>query len=55
MVILIKGVVIIMRNDEFLQILKNIYATLTYEDWVHAKEYVKLEIKKLEEIIKSVN
>ena len=51
----IKGVVMIMENKEFLQILKNIYGALTYDDWVHAKEYVKLEIKKLEENINSVN
>lgn len=37
-----------MNDDKFLKILKNIYSTLTYEDWFHAKEYVKLEIEKLE-------
>lgn len=37
-----------MSDKEFLQILKNIYGALTYEDWVHAKEYVKLEIDKIE-------
>ena len=41
-----------MRNEEFLKILKNIYGSLTYEDWFHAREYVKLEIEKLEIIIK---
>ncbi len=40
-----------MDNKEFLKILKNIYGTLNYEDWFHAKEYVKLEIEKLEKLI----
>ena len=44
-----------MDNEKFLQVLKNIYGSLNYKDWVHAKEYVKLEIKKLEKNIKSVN
>lgn len=39
-----------MQDKEFLRILKNIYGTLTYEDWMHAREYVKLEIEKLEKI-----
>lgn len=39
-----------MENEDFLKILKNIYGTLTYEDWMHAREYVKLEIEKLEKI-----
>lgn len=42
-----------MKEEEFLEILKNIYGSLTYEDWFHAKEYVKLEIKKLEKILKT--
>ena len=41
-----------MDNKEFLQILRNIYSTLTYEDWVHAKEYVNLEINRLERELK---
>jgi len=41
-----------MKEKEFLSVLKNIYGSLTYEDWFHAKEYVKLEIEKLEKIIK---
>ena len=41
-----------MENKDFLEILKNIYSTLTYDDWVHAKEYVKLEINKIEREIK---
>lgn len=41
-----------MDNKEFLKILNNIYSALTYDDWFHAKEYVKLEIDKLEKIIK---
>lgn len=41
-----------MENKDFLEILKNIYGTLTYDDWVHAKEYVKLEINKIEREIK---
>ena len=44
-----------MNNEEFLQILKNIYGSLSYEDWVHTREYVKLQIIKLEKIKKSVN
>ena len=44
-----------MSNEEFLQILKNIYGSLNYNDWVHAKEYLKLEIKRIEKNIKSVN
>ena len=42
-----------MNNEDFLKILKNIYGTLTYDDWFHAKEYVKLEIQKLENLIKN--
>ena len=41
-----------MKNEEFLNILINIYSCLTYEDWFHAKEYVKLEIEKMEKFIK---
>ena len=41
-----------MKEEEFLVILKNIYGSLSYEDWFHAREYVKLEIGKLEKIIK---
>ena len=41
-----------MKEEEFLGVLKNIYGSLTYDDWFHAKEYVKLEIEKLEKIIK---
>lgn len=37
-----------MNNSEFLEILKNIYGSLTYEDWVHAREYVKILIDKIE-------
>jgi len=44
-----------MKDEEFLKILNNIYGTLTYDDWFHAKEYVKLEIEKLEQIIKEKN
>ena len=40
-----------MKEEEFLRILKNIHGSLTYEDWFHAREYVKLEIEKLEQII----
>lgn len=40
-----------MKEEEFLSVLKNIYGSLTYEDWFHAREYIKLEIEKLEEII----
>lgn len=40
-----------MREEEFLNILKNIYGALTYEDWFHAREYVKIEIQKLEKNI----
>ena len=42
-----------MKNEEFLKVLKNIYASLTYNDWFHAKEYVKLEIEKLEKIVEN--
>ena len=42
-----------MDNQEFLQILKNIYGTLTYEDWVHAKEYVKIEMSRLQSKIEN--
>lgn len=41
-----------MSEKEFLDILKNIYGTLNYDDWFHAREYVKLEIEKLEKKIK---
>ena len=44
-----------MKDEEFLKVLKNIYGSLTYEDWFHAKEYVKLEIERLEKIIKEKN
>ncbi len=37
-----------MEREEFLEVLKNIYGSLTYEDWVHAKEYVKILIDKIE-------
>lgn len=36
-----------MENKDFLNILKNIYGTLTYNDWIHAREYVKLQIELL--------
>ena len=42
-----------MENEEILKVLKNIYASLNYNDWFHAKEYVKLEIEKLEKIVKN--
>lgn len=41
-----------MKEEEFLSVLNNIYGSLTYKDWFHAREYVKLEIEKLEKIIK---
>ena len=44
-----------MRDKEFLEILKNIHSSLTYDDWFHAKEYVKLEIEKLEKLINKKN
>ncbi|MCI9063789.1 MAG: hypothetical protein HFJ17_04235 [Clostridia bacterium] len=44
-----------MEDKDFLQILKNIYGTLNYNDWFHAKEYVKLEIKRLEKILEDKN
>lgn len=40
-----------MDKKEFYNILKNIYANLNYEDWFHAREYVKIEIEKLEKEI----
>ena len=42
-----------MNNEDVLRILKNIYGSLTYDDWFHAREYVKLEIEKLEILIKN--
>lgn len=36
-----------MENKDFLNILKNIYGTLTYNDWIRAREYVKLQIELL--------
>ena len=41
-----------MKEEEVLMILKNIYGTLNYNDWMHAREYVKLEIERLEKIMK---
>ena len=43
-----------MKEEEFLSVLKNIYGSLTYEDWFHAREYVKLEIEKIEKIIEDM-
>ena len=37
----------VMGNQEMLQILYKINACLNYKDWINAKEYIKLEIKKL--------
>lgn len=37
-----------MESKEVLKILKNIYGSLTYDDWIHAKEYVKIQIDKME-------
>ena len=36
-----------MESKDFLEILENIYGTLTYEDWLHAREYVKIQINIL--------
>lgn len=36
-----------MERKEFLEILENIYGALTYEDWVSAKEYVKIIIDRI--------
>ena len=44
--------ILIMDKKEFYNILKNIYASLNYEDWFHAREYVKIEMEKLEKEIK---
>ena len=38
-----------MSEEQFLHILKNIEASLQYNDWVHAREYVRLEIQRLQE------
>lgn len=36
-----------MENEQFLEILYRIRACLLYNDWCNAREYTKLEIKKL--------
>lgn len=36
-----------MENKDFLKVLENIYGALTYDDWPHAREYVKMQIDNL--------
>lgn len=36
-----------MESEDFLKVLENIYGSLTYDDWQHAREYVKMQIDNL--------
>ena len=36
-----------MESKDFLKVLENIYGALTYDDWPHAREYVKMQIDNL--------
>lgn len=36
-----------MKNNEFTVILKQIQACLKHNDWINAKEYIKIEITKI--------
>lgn len=36
-----------MKDNEFITILKQIQACLKHEDWITAKEYVNIEIKRI--------
>lgn len=44
--------VIKIKNEQFLKILYRIKACLVHDDWCNARDYTRLEIKKLKNSIK---
>ena len=41
-----------MENKQMLEILYRINACISHEDWVKAREYIRLEIKNLKILLK---